>query len=115
MAFDRSKYNKQYQALKYDRIGVYLPKGLKEAIEQAAQAQGISVNGFIVACVQSAICDAEAAPREQASEICPVSESSDTRETQYDQGFKRLQELWKQQEENAKQIALDEDEEALPF
>ena len=57
MAFDRSSYNKQYQAAKYDRLGVYLPKGMRQPLELLAKESGMTLNGYIVACLKAAIDD----------------------------------------------------------
>lgn len=100
MAFIRQEYNKKYQTEKYDRITVNFPKGMKAEIEQTAKAQGMSLSAFIVSCVASAI------PKDQPRET----------ETQYAQGFKRLQGIWDRQKEEERQRALlDDDEEELPF
>lgn len=55
MAFDSNKYRQNFQKENYDRIGVYLPKGTKSKLEQAAKAQNKSVNKFITDCILSAI------------------------------------------------------------
>lgn len=55
MAFDSNKYRQNFQKENYDRIGVYLPKGTKSKLEQAAKAQNKSVNKYITDCVLSAI------------------------------------------------------------
>lgn len=51
MAFkDKSKliaYNNQYNAEKYDRVTVMLPKGEKESLKSHAVARGESVNAFL--------------------------------------------------------------------
>ena len=47
MAFDSNKYRQNFQKENYDRIGVYLPKGTKSKLEQAAKAQNKSVNKYI--------------------------------------------------------------------
>lgn len=100
MAFDRNEYNKKYQTEKYYRFSVTLPIKYKSQVEQAAKAQGMSLSAFIVSCVASAI------PKDQPRET----------ETQYAQGFKRLQGIWDRQKEEARQRALlDDDEEELPF
>ena len=47
---DRStaiKYNNEYNKQAYDRINLTVPKGKKESIQTAAQANGESVNAFI--------------------------------------------------------------------
>lgn len=39
---------RRYQEKVYDRVGLVLPKGMKETIKQAADAQNKSLNAFIV-------------------------------------------------------------------
>lgn len=41
------KYNNDYNKANYDRINLMVAKGKKELIQQAAQANGESVNTFI--------------------------------------------------------------------
>ena len=41
----------KYVKNNYDRLDVTLPKGKKDVIKEAAEKQGISVNGFINAAV----------------------------------------------------------------
>ena len=41
------KYNNEYNKQAYDRINLTVPKGKKESIQTAAQANGESVNAFI--------------------------------------------------------------------
>lgn len=41
------KYNNEYNKQAYDRINLTVPKGNKEKIQTAAQANGESVNAFI--------------------------------------------------------------------
>ena len=45
--FDKVKYNNQFNAAKYDRINLTVPKGNKESIEAHAAEHGESVNAFI--------------------------------------------------------------------
>lgn len=45
--FDKVKYNNQFNAAKYDRINLTVPKGNKESIEAHAAGHGESVNAFI--------------------------------------------------------------------
>ena len=66
MAFDSNKYRQNFQKENYDRIGVYLPKGAKAKIEQAAKAQNKSVNKFITDCVLSAISQDQRTPKATA-------------------------------------------------
>lgn len=45
---DAVKYNNEYNAKKYDRITIVVPKGSKEIIQTAAKENGESVNGFVI-------------------------------------------------------------------
>lgn len=45
------KYNNDYNKTNYDRINLMVAKGKKEVIQVAAQAQGMSVNSFIVGAI----------------------------------------------------------------
>ncbi len=43
------KYNNDFIKKAYDRINLTVPKGAKETIQEAAAAQGESVNAYIYA------------------------------------------------------------------
>lgn len=43
----RTKANRKYNEKAYDRIGVTIPKGRKQAVEAHAESKGQSVNGLI--------------------------------------------------------------------
>ena len=43
----KTAYQNQFIKTAYDRINLLVPKGKKEVIQAAAQAQGVSVNTFI--------------------------------------------------------------------
>lgn len=45
--FDKVAYDNAFIAKNYDRVNLTLPKGEKEKIKKAADAVGMSVNGFI--------------------------------------------------------------------
>lgn len=45
------KYNNEFNKKAYDRINLTIPKGQKEVIQAAANAQGESVNAYIYAAV----------------------------------------------------------------
>lgn len=47
MAFDKSKYDVDYQKKNYDRVSLLLPKGKKEELKEFAALQDISVNELI--------------------------------------------------------------------
>lgn len=49
--FNQIAYQNDYIKEKYDRVNLTLPKGKKEAVRQAAQALGQSVNEFINAAI----------------------------------------------------------------
>ncbi len=53
--FDQVKYQNEYNRQKYDRITIMVPKGQKEEITQAAKAQGLSRNEFLVRIVEDAL------------------------------------------------------------
>ena len=49
MGTARTRANNKYNKKAYDRILVTIPKGDKEKLKAAADAQGVSVNALIVA------------------------------------------------------------------
>ena len=53
MATRKAKWQNDYIAKAYDRINLTVPKGQKEAIQEAAQRNGESVNGFIWRLIQA--------------------------------------------------------------
>ena len=72
---DRStaiKYNNEYNKQAYDRINLTVPKGKKESIQTAAQANGESVNAFI-----NRLIDAELERIEQGGGISHISRRTD--------------------------------------
>ena len=50
---DAVAYNNKFNKEAYDRINLTVPKGQKEVIQQAAQQNGESVNGFIWRLIQA--------------------------------------------------------------
>lgn len=72
---DRStaiKYNNEYNKQAYDRINLTVPKGKKESIQTAAQANGESVNAFI-----NRLIDTELERIEQGGGISRISRRTD--------------------------------------
>ena len=72
---DRStaiKYNNEYNKQAYDRINLTVPKGQKESIQTAAQANGESVNAFI-----NRLIDTELERIEQGGGISHISRRTD--------------------------------------
>lgn len=72
---DRStaiKYNNEYNKQAYDRINLTVPKGKKESIQTAAQANGESVNAFI-----NRLIDTELDRIEQGGGISHISRRTD--------------------------------------
>lgn len=53
MATRKAKWQNDYIAKVYDRINLTVPKGQKEVIQEAAQRNGESVNGFIWRLIQA--------------------------------------------------------------
>ncbi len=47
MAKPQTKASNKYNAKAYDRIALQVKKGQREAIRAYAEAQGLSVNGYI--------------------------------------------------------------------
>ena len=52
---DAVKYNNEYNKRAYDRINLTVPKGCREVIREAANANGESVNEFILRLVRNEI------------------------------------------------------------
>lgn len=48
-------WRNEYNAGKYDRFSLMLPKGAKEDIKKHAESQGESVNGFINRAIREAM------------------------------------------------------------
>lgn len=49
----REKANYKYLTEKVDSISLHVPKGQKEMIRDAAKAEGVSMNQFIVDCINA--------------------------------------------------------------
>lgn len=49
----RAKANDKYLTEKVDNISLHVPKGQKEVIRNAAQAQGVSMNQYIVEAINA--------------------------------------------------------------
>lgn len=45
--FDKIKYNNDFNTMKYDRIGLMIPKGKKAKLQEYCKIQGISVNKLL--------------------------------------------------------------------
>ena len=52
---DAVKYNNEYNKRAYDRINLTVPKGHREVIREAANANGESVNEFILRLIKGEI------------------------------------------------------------
>lgn len=50
---DGVAYRHQYTREHYDRIGVTVRKGMKEQIDEAARAEGISTSAYIVKAIEA--------------------------------------------------------------
>lgn len=51
----RKRANAKYNAKAYDRIQLVVYKGKKEALRKIAEAQGLSVNGYIKDAIKAKI------------------------------------------------------------
>ena len=45
--FNQAEYTKQYEKTHYYRLNVVLPKEMREVIDEAVKASGLSKNAFI--------------------------------------------------------------------
>ena len=50
--FEPVKYKNEYNREKYDRVGLMLPKGLKDVWKEEAKARGLSINALIIEAVK---------------------------------------------------------------
>lgn len=50
-----TEYKNKYQAEKYDRISVVVPKGDKEIIKEYAESNGDTLNGFVKKAIDEKI------------------------------------------------------------
>lgn len=49
----KTNYKNKFAAEKYDRIGLMIKKGTKQALQEAARDKGESINGYIKNAVQA--------------------------------------------------------------
>lgn len=70
--FDKIKYNNQFNAEKYDRVTIMLPKGRKEHLKALAAARGESVNSYIIRAIDAQ----EAAETAQERVPSPVEDET---------------------------------------
>ena len=52
MAFDSNAYKNGYRRDMYDAIQLMLPKGKKAIVQKCANAEGESLNKFIIGCIE---------------------------------------------------------------
>ena len=53
--FNKIEYNNKYNAEKYERIALVVPKGKKEKIKSYADSKGESINGFVNKAIDKAM------------------------------------------------------------
>lgn len=53
MAFDKIKYIDDYKRQNYETIRALIPKGSKEAVQNMAKQQGLSVSQLIVKALEA--------------------------------------------------------------
>lgn len=53
--FNKIEYNNKYNAEKYERIALVVPKGKKDKIKAYAAGKGDSINGFINKAIDKAM------------------------------------------------------------
>lgn len=53
--FDKVSYNNAFNAKKYDRITIMLPKGKQPIVKEHASARGESVNAFVNRAIDEAL------------------------------------------------------------
>lgn len=51
----KTEYKNKFASEKYDRVGLMLPKGEKEAVRTHAQNHGESINGFVIRAIHETI------------------------------------------------------------
>ena len=51
----KSEYKNKFNAEKYDRVGLMLPKGKKQVVKEHAEKKGESMNGFIARAIDETI------------------------------------------------------------
>lgn len=52
MAFDKAKYNRQWRKENQDHIDLYVRKGLKAEVQEAAKTKGISITKWIESVIE---------------------------------------------------------------
>lgn len=55
MAYDESSYRNWYARQNYDRISMFVPKGSRVMIQQAARAEGQSMNAYLVSLIPKSL------------------------------------------------------------
>lgn len=55
MAYDESTYRNWYARQNYDRISMFVPKGSRVRIQQAARAAGQSMNAYLVSFIPKSL------------------------------------------------------------
>lgn len=53
--FNKIEYNNKYNAEKYERIALVVPKGKKAKIKACADSKGESINGFVNKAIDKAM------------------------------------------------------------
>lgn len=53
--FNKTKYQNEFIAKAYDRVNLTVLKGKKGIINEIAEKQGLSLNGYIKAAIQAQI------------------------------------------------------------
>lgn len=51
MAFDKTKYNNDYNGANYDRLNIALPKGARDYLKQYCLSKGVSINRLVSDCL----------------------------------------------------------------
>ncbi len=51
----KSEYKNKFNAEKYDRVGLMLPKGKKQKVKEHAEKRSESLNGFIIRAIDEAM------------------------------------------------------------
>ncbi len=51
MAFNKTKYNNDYNGNNYDRLNIILPKGAKDYLKQYCLSKGCSCNQLVSDCL----------------------------------------------------------------
>ncbi len=53
--FDKVSYNNSFNAKKYDRVTIMLPKGKQQIVKEHAKKRGESVNAFVNKAIEEKI------------------------------------------------------------